>query len=134
MFARIAKVLTLERPHAVRVQGGQTFSKINAPPRRRRPVLVCRWHLDSVSGKPACAWEVESPDLLPEQLSSRIVEFCADALAQIGTRSSNGSRTLRREPVNLRGSISGLIASEVSRESRRKESIPGEAGEVADES
>ena len=46
MFARIAKVLTLERPLAVRVQGGKTFSKIqepdrlNAPPRRRRPVLV----------------------------------------------------------------------------------------------
>jgi hypothetical protein len=69
MFARIAKVLTPERPHAVQVQSRQTFSKIqepdglNAPLRRRRPVLVRRWHLDSVSGKPVCAWEVEGPDL-----------------------------------------------------------------------
>jgi hypothetical protein len=69
MFLRIAKVLTLERQHAVRAQGGQTSSKIqqpdrlNAPLHRRRPVLVRRWHFDSVSGKPACAWEVEGPDL-----------------------------------------------------------------------
>jgi hypothetical protein len=69
MFVRTAKALTLERQHAVPAQGGQTFSKIqqpdrlNAPLQRRRPVLVRRWHLDSVSGKPACAWEVEGPDL-----------------------------------------------------------------------
>jgi hypothetical protein len=72
MFARTAKVLTLERQHAVRAQGGQTLSKIqvpdhlNAPLRRRRPVLVRHWQRDPVSGKPACAWEVESPDPRPD--------------------------------------------------------------------
>jgi hypothetical protein len=69
MFARIAKVLTLERSHAVQVQSRRTFSKIqephrlNAPLRRGRPVLVRRWHLDSMTGKPACAWKVEGADL-----------------------------------------------------------------------
>jgi hypothetical protein len=69
MFARTAKVQTLERQRAVRAQVRQTFSKIqepdrlNAPLQRRRPVLVRRWQLDPVSGKPVCAWEVESPDL-----------------------------------------------------------------------
>jgi hypothetical protein len=68
MFARSAKVLTLERRHAARAQGRQTVSKIvqpdrvNAALRHRRPVLVRRWHLDPASGKPACAWEVEGPD------------------------------------------------------------------------
>ena len=67
MFARTAKVLTLERQRAVRAQVRQTFSKVqdldrlNAP--RRRPILIRRWQLDPVSGKPVCAWEVESPDL-----------------------------------------------------------------------
>ena len=67
MFARTAKVLTVERQRAVRVQVRQTFSKVqdldrlNAP--RRRPILIRRWQLDPVSGKPVCAWEVESPDL-----------------------------------------------------------------------
>jgi hypothetical protein len=72
MFARTAKVLTLERQHAVRAQGGQTLSKIqgpdrlNAPLRRRRPVLMRHWQLDPVSGKPVSAWKAESPDLQPD--------------------------------------------------------------------
>jgi hypothetical protein len=71
MFARTAKLLTLGRPQAVRAPVGQEFSKIrepdrlNAALRRRRPVLLCRWQLDSASGRPVCTWEVESPDLAP---------------------------------------------------------------------
>ena len=67
MFARTAKILTVERQRTVRAQVRQTFSKVqdldrlNAP--RRRPILIRRWQLDPVSGKPVCAWEVESPDL-----------------------------------------------------------------------
>jgi hypothetical protein len=72
MFARTAKVQTLERQNAVRAQVRQTFTKIQEPDRlsaalrRRRPVLMRRWQLDSVSGKPVCAWEVESPDQPPD--------------------------------------------------------------------
>lgn len=69
MFARTAKLLTLERPHVVRARVGQAFSKIREPERlkpalrRRRPVLLCRWQLDPASGRPVCTWEVESHDL-----------------------------------------------------------------------
>jgi hypothetical protein len=69
MFARTAKVLTLERRHAVRAQVGQASSKIrqsdrlSAALRRRRPVLLCRWQLDPASGRPVCAWDVECLDL-----------------------------------------------------------------------
>ena len=72
MFARTAKVQTLERQNAVRAQVRQTFTKIQEPDRlsaalrRHRPVLMRRWQLDSVSGKPVCAWEVESPDQPPD--------------------------------------------------------------------
>jgi hypothetical protein len=68
MFARTAKFLTFERPHTVRGQVGQTLSKIreldrlNAAPRRRRPLLRCCWQLDPASGRPVCSWEVESPE------------------------------------------------------------------------
>ena len=77
MFARTAKVLILERQHAVRAEVRRTFStqepdRLNAPLRRRRPVLVRRWQLDPVSGKPICAWEVQSPDLPPKQQSRRL--------------------------------------------------------------
>ena len=72
MFARTAKVLTLERRHAVQAQVGQASSKIrqsdrlSAALRRRRPVLLCRWQLDPASGRPVCAWDVECPDLAPD--------------------------------------------------------------------
>ena len=72
MFARTAKVLTLERQHAVRAQVRQTLSKIQEPDRLnaalrcRRPVLMRRWQLDPANGKPVCAWEVDSPDLSAE--------------------------------------------------------------------
>jgi len=71
MFARIAKVLTVAcRPEPAQVR--QATSKIQnhdsaGPALRRRPaVLTCRWQLDPASGRPVCAWEVESPDLAPD--------------------------------------------------------------------
>jgi hypothetical protein len=70
MFARTAKVLAFERLHPVRAPVGQAFEvreadRLNAALRRLRPVLLCRWQLDPASGRPVCAWDVESPELAP---------------------------------------------------------------------
>ena len=47
MFARTAKILTVERQRTVRAQVRQTFSKVQDPDRlnapRRRPILIRRW-------------------------------------------------------------------------------------------
>jgi hypothetical protein len=70
MFARTAKVLTLERRRAMQAPAGQAFSnesdRLKAARRRRRPVLLCRWQLDPANGRPICAWHVECPDRAPD--------------------------------------------------------------------
>jgi hypothetical protein len=70
MFARTARVLTVERRPAMQAPAGQAFSnesdRLNAARRRRRPVLLCRWQLDPASGRPFCVWHVECPDVAPD--------------------------------------------------------------------
>ena len=71
MFARIAKVLTVAcRPESAQVRRVnskiQTYDSAGPALRWRRPALNCRWQLDPASGRPVCAWEVESPDLAPD--------------------------------------------------------------------
>lgn len=142
MFARIAKVLTLERPHAVRVQGRQTFSKIqeldrlNALPRRRRPVLVRRWHLDSVSGKPVCAWEVEGPDLPPDLGIGPIQESQLLSIAVLPRRELWSTPSDRRDGHERRTEwLRSVALSPPIEEHWADASAPeGEAGVVADDS
>ena len=105
MFARTAKLLTLERPQPVRAPVGQAFSKIREPDRlnaalpRRGPVLLCRWQLDSASGRPVCTWEVKSTDLAPNlRIDPRrpIPECCASPFLVHRVAAAGDFRSTRR--------------------------------------
>ena len=121
MFARTAKVLTLERRHAVQAQVGQASSKIrqsdrlSAALRRRRPVLLCRWQLDPASGRPVCAWDVECPDLAPDlDIEPSWPIRSSNCSASLLCFAGRGSRRLPANERNMNDGPSRPVASSLS--------------------
>jgi hypothetical protein len=68
MFARLARHPRVDRRQPRPAPMTLAFSNdrdADRPPggaRRRRPTLLCHWHLDPTSGRPVGVWHVENPD------------------------------------------------------------------------
>jgi|SRR5215510_14068730 hypothetical protein len=71
MFARLAKRPDVRRLRARRAMPVLPIPKDNqvndrtSASRRRRPALLCRWHIEPASGKPVGSWEVKESEVVP---------------------------------------------------------------------
>jgi hypothetical protein len=72
-WAMFSKLIKIDRRHARPVTVAFAASKDNSPRGlliaafQPRVGLVCRWHLDPMTGRPVCCWQLEGGEVAPKR-------------------------------------------------------------------